>query len=85
MAKRLKVEPTERGFGRVDFKDLNGDDCSIQESSLATDDAIWLGCDSGTHMKTGECCARMHLNREQVESLLPLLNRFVRTGKLRTK
>jgi len=35
---------TERGFDRMEFKDRNGVDCSLQKSSLATEDCIWLGC-----------------------------------------
>lgn len=34
---------TERGFEVNHFKDTYGFDCSIQDSSLATDDRIWLG------------------------------------------
>ena len=37
---------TSRGFARNDFTDLYGESCSIQESSLATRAAIWLGADS---------------------------------------
>lgn len=39
----MQIENTQRGFGRGEFKDLYGDECSIQKSSLATEDAIWLG------------------------------------------
>lgn len=34
---------TNRGFGKIIFKDRYGKDCSIQDSSLATEPAIWLG------------------------------------------
>ena len=34
---------TSRGFAFVEFEDHNGTACNIQKSSLATDDAIWLG------------------------------------------
>lgn len=34
---------TERGFGIVEFTDRYGEGCSLQKSSLATEDAIWLG------------------------------------------
>jgi hypothetical protein len=34
---------TERGFARQEFTDRNGVECSIQKSSLATEDCIWLG------------------------------------------
>lgn len=77
----LKFVPTERGFLRADFEDLNGDSCSIQESSLATESAIWLGQDEGTHHH-GQCMARMHLSQEQVKQLLPALKYFSKYGTL---
>ncbi len=36
---------TNRGFTNLEFKDYYGVECSIQQSSLATDDAIWIGVD----------------------------------------
>ena len=93
---------TERGFARQEFTDRNGKSCSIQKSSLATEDCIWLGCNeielkrfvpregwqdvplqqdhpSGiTHIAN----TRMHLTREQVVEILPLLQRFVDTGEI---
>jgi hypothetical protein len=80
---KLKPKATERGFLRADFKDTYGKDCSIQESSLATADCIWLGCNTGLHHHaTGDCLARMHLDRKQAAALIPLLEQFVATGKL---
>lgn len=75
------METTPRGFARLDFTDRYGQACSIQKSSLATEDAIWLGCDAGLHVD-GQCCARMHLTQEMVKELLPLPHRFVETGEL---
>ena len=34
---------TSRGFSVIEFSDRYGDKCEIQESSLATEAAIWLG------------------------------------------
>lgn len=93
---KLEMEHTHRGFARADFKDLYGIECSIQKSSLATDDAIWLGvsdpkplvCVQGEGWQEFplpegvECFGRMHLNREQVKLLLPVLQYFVETGEL---
>lgn len=92
------MEKTNRGFHIKKFKDLYGEECSIQHSSLATDDAIWLGVDNpelvvfedenmGKYIttpmpKTFSVHSRMHLNREQVEELLPILQHFVETGEL---
>lgn len=79
----LDFRRTERGFLRADFMDRYGEKCSIQESSLAEENAIWLGCDKGLHHHvTGTCLARMHLTRPQVAALLPALTHFVATGEL---
>ena len=40
----MKTGKTARGFVRDGFTDRNGVECSLQKSSLATEDAIWLGC-----------------------------------------
>lgn len=69
---------TGRGFNVRSFVDLYGSECSIQDSSLATDDAIWLGVDHENSSTGG----RMHLSRGQVAALLPLLDHFVRYGGL---
>lgn len=39
----LKPSTTARGFGLLTFTDRNGTECTLQESSLATEAAIWLG------------------------------------------
>jgi hypothetical protein len=71
----LAVGRTERGFAIVKFTDLYDSKCSLQKSSLALQDCVWLGTDTPGH-------DRMHLTREMVEALLPLLLRFVATGEL---
>jgi hypothetical protein len=98
---------TDRGFALIRFVDLYGQPCSLQESSLATKEAIWLGVDDarpkvlhGDAKRLGidtqasfgwvdyplppevECITRMHLTRAQVAQLLPVLERFVRTGEV---
>lgn len=88
----LKFKPTSRGFLKAEFLDLYGMKSSIQKSSLATDDAIWLGSEEANHSVAGkivdlekegyDCSARMHLNRKQVKELLPVLQYFVDTGDL---
>lgn len=42
----IKGSKTARGFDLIEFQDLYGTECSIQKSSLATDDAIWIGVDN---------------------------------------
>lgn len=41
----MKVEFTNRGFAVVEFTDRHGETCTIQKSSLASEDAIWIGAD----------------------------------------
>ena len=91
-----KLRKTARGFQIAEFKELYGKDCSIQESSLATEAAIWLGIDAPSVRvivkgkgwqdvplpEGGSVRGRMHLSQEQVQDLLPLLQRFAETGYL---
>lgn len=37
------MDKTNEGFDFKCFKDKNEEDCSIQKSSIATEDTIWLG------------------------------------------
>ena len=87
---------TNRGFDLIEFRDLYDESCSLQKSSLATDDAIWLGVHSATPKRIGDngweeykipsdvyIGSRMHLNKEQVKQLLPILKRFAKTGRLK--
>lgn len=86
----LAPEVTGRGFGRREFMDMYGSTCSVQDSSLATDDAIWLGVNDGEHFECkppynksdGSNGGRMHLSRGHVAALLPILQHFVNTGML---
>ncbi len=39
----MKTEKTNRGFDIASFEDRYGLNCSLQKSSLATEDCIWLG------------------------------------------
>lgn len=66
------LSKTNRGFDISEFKDLYGFDCSLQKSSLASQDCIWLGVNEN----------RMHLTQEMVRDLLPYLHKFVETGEL---
>lgn len=79
----MRIEKSGRGFKYVSFTDLYGSECSLQESSLATDRAIWLGVDRPSpSYRMDKTAVRMHLNQEQVKDLLPLLQKFVKTGRL---
>jgi len=39
------MEKTQRGFDVLEFQDRNYTECTLQKSSLATEDCIWLGAD----------------------------------------
>lgn len=78
---RIEFDVTARGFAVGRFVDLYGAACSVQSSSLATDEAVWCGMDKGDHVD-GNCLARMHLNREQAAALAAVLNRFAETGRV---
>lgn len=77
----VKIKKNSRHFKYVSFEDLNGSKCSVQESSLATDNAIWLGVDSpSSEYRIEKASVRMHLNQKQVKKLIPFLQKFVETG-----
>lgn len=98
---------TDRGFSCIEFSDRYGDLCSIQKSSLATEDAIWIGIvDANPQIMARDAAeegidtlqtsgwipfpvpkkvlisTRMHLTREMVSDLLPILQRFAETGEV---
>ena len=70
----IKEEKTQRGFDVITFRDRYNEQCSLQKSSLASEDAIWFGVDKSD---------RMHLTQEQVQELLPYLEHFAETGELK--
>jgi hypothetical protein len=81
----MKKTKKDRGISSLyEFKDCNGVACSIQKSSLAFEQAIWLGADEGLKNQDGNIPTnyRMHLTQKQVKELLPILNRFAKTGEL---
>ena len=92
----IKMRSTNRGFLRGDFVDRYGETCTIHESSLAGEAAIWLGvrnpkpkvCVLGEGWKEiplpkgAFTSGQMHLTQEMAKALIPLLQKFVKTGRL---
>lgn len=92
----MEQTKTLHGFDLLKFRDSNGVECSMQKSSAASENKIWLGCDEANPkvLVNGRgwvplpmpddylATTRMHLTREQVAELLPSLQRFVATGEL---
>ena len=92
----MKKQQTYRNFDYYEFTDRYDTKCSLQKSSLAFEDCIWLGCDSANPKKlvpgkgwvkietTDDILytTRMHLTRKHVLKLLPILVKFVFTGRI---
>lgn len=80
----MKIQFNQRNFAYAEFEDRYKQKCSIQKSSLATEDCIWLGV--GILVELGgtgeEIMGRMHLTQEMAAELIPILQRFVNTGEL---
>jgi hypothetical protein len=70
----MKITKTERGFDLIEFKDRCGDHCSIQKSSAASGERIWMGLHNSP--------ARIYLTQKMVKDLLPYLTNFAATGEL---
>lgn len=94
MLTTLEKETTGRGFGLYHFHDMNGHHCTLQDSSVATESAIWFGVHEPEIKIMGDNgwedvpipdeslrSGRMHLTQEQVKALLPILTHFAETGE----
>ena len=79
----IEIKQTLRGFLVGEFKDRYGAECTIQESSLATEACIWLGVNTD-HNGEAVQFGRMHLTQEMARELIPILRHFARTGSLGT-
>lgn len=92
----MKSKKTQRGFGLIEFDDYNKHKCTIQKSSLATQDCIWLGTDT-QDMLIGPppwiplsqviesrpvVGTRAHLTRDQARWLAQRLLFFADNGQL---
>ena len=67
-----ETKKTDRGFAYLDFSDLSGMACTIQESSSATRIAIWIGAEKNM----------MHLDQNGAKWLSTVLAHFAAEGKL---
>jgi hypothetical protein len=63
----------------VALTDANGHSVSVQESSLSTHAALWVGLDQVSARRTS---GRALLTQRQVRELLPLLQHFAEHGRL---
>lgn len=95
---QLTYNKTARGFALLNFTDRSNVACNMQESSLATEAAIWIGCAdtdpkrlipgqgwTPVHLPENIMCnTRMHLTQDMVQQLLPILKHFADHGLLPT-
>lgn len=79
----IEIKQTSRGFLIGEFKDRYGAECTIQESSLATEACIWLGVSTNQNGEEMQL-SRMHLTQDMARELIPILRHFARTGTLGT-
>lgn len=69
----VEYSRSPRGFARFAFVDVEGKNCSLEQTDHAAPGAIALMNGSGN---------RITLGRAEVAALMPLLGGFVATGKL---
>lgn len=97
----MELSKTQRDFSITNFEDYNGFMCSLQKSSLATENCIWFGINEtkltvfadkskGAYIETDmpenfSVNTRMHLTQVRVKELLPFLQRFAETGDLESE
>jgi hypothetical protein len=74
----MKTRFTDRGFAIIEFDDVYGVSCSLQESSSVSPTCIWFGCNQNGCESAN---TRMHLSQKQVK-LLPHLMHFAETGSI---
>lgn len=93
----MKVTKTSRGFGIATFTDVNGYECSIQDSSTADKRCLWLGVSNPdvkvmvpftgwskmTLPASSLIASRMHIDRKIAKQLIVLLQKFVDEGCIR--
>jgi hypothetical protein len=90
----IEWSDTQRGFRLGTFRDTGGETCSVQASSIATEERVWVGLDDPRAVHVAGAprrfelpagvtiFGRMHLNREQAGQLAEVLARFAETGEL---
>jgi hypothetical protein len=65
----MRIDTTPRGFSVVRFDDSLGRPCTLQKSSLADEDCIWLGRDDGP----SDVAVRMHLTQGMAARIVDAL------------
>ena len=80
----MKLNKTERGFSYLEFADDYSQECTMQISSNAERECIWLGVsNTGPRMDNKDVNNRMHLTRVQARRLAKKLLKFADTGEVK--
>ena len=77
----MKIHKTDSGFQRLEFKDHNGEPCSLQQSSAVGDYKNSLACPGSSYVWLGMEPHRAQLDREQVKDLIKYLTNWLKRGK----
>ena len=79
--RRIKdnLQVSDRGFAQVTFKDYHDATVRVYESSLATEDTLWLCIESDGALKDKSVAL---LTVENVRDMLPYLTKFVETSSI---
>lgn len=67
----MEIKTTNRGFPYAEFTDRYGKKYSIQKSSLAFEDCIWLGLDDPEPMVMASRAAEVGLDTEETTGWVP--------------
>lgn len=67
----MTLSHTDRGFSILHFADRYGVNCSLQKSSLATEDAIWFGCSDASPQIMASQAAEHGVETDQVTGWVP--------------
>lgn len=67
----LKFKESNRGFVVGNFKDTYNLNCSIQESSSASEACIWLGVDDAKPMIMASQAAEFGINTTEITGWVP--------------
>ncbi len=67
----MKTKANARGFGIAQFKDRNKVECSIQKSSLATEDCIWLGVNDADPQIMVSQAAQLGIQTKETSGWIP--------------
>ena len=61
----MEQTKTNRGFGLIEFEDFYGKKCSLQKSSIATEDCIWLGINDAEPIILASQAAKLGISTKE--------------------